>query len=360
MQRGVPCMLMRGGTSKGAYFLASDLPSNTEDRDRLLLSIMGSPDPRQIDGVGGAHPLTSKAAIVSRSADAEADVDFLFAQVGVDDAKVDTTPNCGNILAGVAPFAIERGLVAAQEKETPVRVRTLNTGTVAELVVLTPGKRVRYAGEERIDGVPGSAAPVAVNFLDAEGSVCGSLLPTGNVVDVLMGVRATLIDNGMPVVVMAAEDVGCTGHESCAELEANAVLRARIEEIRLEAGRRMGLGDVSKAVIPKVALVSKPITGGVICTRSFIPHRCHASVGVFAAVSVATACILPGSAAAPYAVVPQGAVKRMGIEHPCGIFEVRLEIEGDANAPHVRRAGVVRTARALFDGTVFANQEVSG
>ena len=358
MQRGIRCMLMRGGTSKAAYFLASDLPSSAAERDLLLLSIMGSPDPRQIDGIGGAHPLTSKAAIVSPSADAGADVDFLFAQVGVDEAKVDTTPNCGNILAGVAPFAIERGLVTAQEAQTRVRVRTLNTGTVAELVVLTPGKRVQYAGQERIDGVPGRAAPVTVNFLGAEGSVCGSLLPTGNVSDEVAGVRTTLIDNGMPVVVLAARDVGCTGRESCAVLEANASLCARIEEIRLEAGCRMGLGDVSKAVIPKVALVSRPAAGGVISTRSFIPHNCHASIGVFAAVTVATACILPGSAAAPYAEVPPGPVKRMGMEHPGGIFEVRLEVEGPADAPHVRRAGVVRTARALFDGMVFAHEEL--
>ena len=359
MQRGIRCMLMRGGTSKGAYFLAADLPSNVDERDRLLLSIMGSPDPRQIDGVGGAHPLTSKAAIVSPSVHAGADVDFLFAQVGVDESKVDTTPNCGNILAGVAPFAIERGLVAAREAETKVQVRTLNTGTIAELVVSTPGGRVRYAGPEKIDGVPGSAAPVTVNFLGAEGSICGSLLPTGNVIDEVAGVKATLIDNGMPVVVLAASDVGCTGRESCAELEANMNLRARIEQIRLEAGCRMGLGDVSRAVIPKVALVSKPVAGGAVSTRSFIPRNCHASIGVFAAVTVATACILPGSAAATCAEVPPGAVKRMGIEHPGGIFEVRLEVEGEANAPHVRRAGLVRTARALFDGIVFAHEEVS-
>jgi 4-oxalomesaconate tautomerase len=358
MQRGVRCMLMRGGTSKGAYFLASDLPSNPEERDWMLLSVMGSPDPRQIDGIGGAHPLTSKVAIVSPSSDSAADVDFLFAQVAVEEAKVDTTPNCGNILAGVAPFAIERGLIAAHDPETRVRVRTTNTGTLAEIVVSTPGGQVRYAGDEKIDGVPGGAAPVAINFLGAEGSVCGSLLPTGNVADNVAGVRATLIDNGMPVVVMAAADLGCTGQESCAELEANAALRARMEEIRLAAGIKMGLGDVSNKVIPKIALVSKPVAGGAIHTRSFIPHRCHASIGVFAAVSVATACILPGSVAAPFAQVQEGPVKRMGIEHPGGVFDIRLEVDGVADAPHVRRAGLVRTARALFDGVVFAHEEV--
>ncbi len=357
MQRAIKCMMMRGGTSKGAYFLAPDLPPDPVERDRLLLSVMGSPDPRQIDGIGGAHPLTSKVAIVSRSTDPSADVDFLFAQVSVDEAKVDTTPNCGNILAGVGPFALERGLFPARDPETPIRVRTVNTGTLAELIVSTPGGRVQYAGAERIDGVPGSAAPVTINFLDAEGSVCGSLLPTGQVCDRVAGVAATLIDNGMPVAVVAAADLGCSGHEDCAALESNRDLCSRVEEIRLGAGRLMGLGDVSSAVVPKVALVSAPAAGGVICTRSFIPRRCHASIGVFAAVSVATACVLPGSPAHALAQLPSGRVKRMAIEHPGGLFEVRLVVGGTAEKPHVDRAGVVRTARALFDGVVFAHDE---
>jgi 4-oxalomesaconate tautomerase len=359
MQREIKCMMMRGGTSKGAYFVASDLPADPVERDRLLLSVMGSPDPRQIDGIGGAHPLTSKVAIVSRSTDPSADIDFLFAQVGVDEAKVDTTPNCGNILAGVGPFALERGLFPADDPETPVRVRTVNTGTLAELIVSTPGGRVQYAGEEHIDGVPGTAAPVTINFLDAEGSMCGSLLPTGKVCDRVAGVAATLIDNGMPVVVVAAADLGCTGHEDCAELESNRDLCSRIEEIRLESGRLMGLGDVSTAVVPKVALVSAPMAGGIICTRSFIPKRCHASIGVFAAVSVATACVLPGSTAHALAQLPSGRVKRMAIEHPGGLFEVRLVVGGTTEKPHVERAGLVRTARALFDGVVFAHDETA-
>ncbi|MFY8113975.1 MAG: PrpF domain-containing protein, partial [Rhabdaerophilum sp.] len=204
MLRGVRCMMMRGGTSKGAYFLAEDLPADPAARDALLLGLMGSPDPRQVDGLGGAHPLTSKVAIVSRSVEPGCDIDFLFAQVGVDRPLVDTTPNCGNILAGVVPFAIERGLVAARHPETRVKVRTLNTGTIAEILVETPGGVVNYLGEARIDGAPGTAAPIAIDFLDAEGSVCGTLLPTGNVVDIIRGVPCTLIDNGMPVIVMRA------------------------------------------------------------------------------------------------------------------------------------------------------------
>lgn len=353
MQRAVPCMLMRGGTSKGAYFLASDLPADTAVRDAVLLAAMGSPDPRQVDGVGGAHPLTSKVAIVSRSQEPGIDVDFLFAQVSVAEAKVDTTPNCGNILAGVAPFALERGLVAAGGEVTKVTVRTVNTGTVAELAVETPGGRVNYQGEARIDGVPGTAAPIPISFLDAEGSVCGTLLPTGNAVDVIDGIAVTCIDNGMPVVVMDARALGKTGYESPADLMADEAMRARVEAIRLKAGPLMNLGDVAKKVVPKMVLVAPPGAGGHISTRSFIPHECHSAIGVFAAVSVATACVLPGSPASDVVVLPEGATKVMSVEHPTGEFTVRLEVSGTREAPTVTRAGLLRTARALMDGAVL-------
>ena len=357
---GIRCMLMRGGTSKGAYFLDTDLPSAVLERDDLLLRIMGSPDPRQIDGLGGAHPLTSKVAVVGTSKDPDADVDFLFAQVNVDKALVDTTPNCGNILAGVGPFAIERGLVNAAEPITRVRVKVLNTGTRAELVVNTRGGRVCYSGDERIDGVPGTSAAIPINFLDAEGSVCGSLLPTGHVTDVIAGVEVTCIDHGMPVVVLRASDVGLKGSESCAEIEAATEALRKVEAIRLEAGRRMGIGDVSEAVVPKMALLSAPEHGGAVQTRSLIPRRCHSAVGVFAAVSIANACVLPGSPVHGLAVLPSGNVKRMDIEHPEGIFTVRLEMGGTEDHPVVARAGIVRTARAIFDGFVFPGPARTG
>ncbi|MCZ8374863.1 MAG: 4-oxalomesaconate tautomerase [Beijerinckiaceae bacterium] len=356
MLRGVRCMMMRGGTSKGAYFLAEDLPADPAARDALLLSLMGSPDPRQVDGLGGAHPLTSKVAIVSRSVEPGCDIDFLFAQVGVDKPMVDTTPNCGNILAGVVPFAIERGLVAARHPETRVKVRTLNTGTIAEILVETPGGEVNYLGEARIDGAPGTAAPIAIDFLDAEGSVCGRLLPTGNVVDIIRGVPCTLIDNGMPVIVMRAADLGRTGQEPRDQLDKDSELKARIEAIRLEAGPLMNLGDVSGKVVPKIALVAPPVAGGHILTRSFIPHECHASIGVFAAVTVATAAVLPGSPAAVVARMPAGRIRTLSVEHPTGEFSVRLEVDGTGAAPVVTRAGLLRTARKLFDGIAFARQ----
>ncbi|MCQ8782682.1 4-oxalomesaconate tautomerase [Mangrovibrevibacter kandeliae] len=348
---GVRCMWMRGGTSKGGYFLADDLPADKEARDALLLRVMGSPDPRQIDGLGGADPLTSKVAVVSRSERSDADVDYLFLQVFVDKPIVTESQNCGNILAGIGPFAIERGLVAAQDGETVVRIFMVNTGQIAVATVRTPGGRPDYSGEARIDGVPGTAAPVPLAFEDTEGSSCGALLPTGNAVDRIDGVEATLIDNGMPCVILAASDFGITGAESCDALDANEDLKARLESIRLQAGPMMNLGDVTAKSVPKMTLVSAPSAGGCISTRSFIPHRCHSAIGVFAAVSVGTACLLQAGPAARLAVLPHGeGRKALSIEHPTGEFTV-LGRPGTTRV--VEDVAVLRTARKLFDGVVF-------
>lgn len=352
-QLAVPCMLIRGGTSKGAYFLRDDLPADVAARDAILLAVMGSPDRRQVDGLGGAHPLTSKVAIVSRSNEPGCDIDFLFAQVGIETASVDTTPNCGNILAGIGPFALARGLIKASGARTTVRVRTINTGTIADLTMDTPDGEASAEGNARIDGVPGTSAPIDISFLDAEGSVCGALLPTGKVVDVIEGVPCTLIDNGMPVIVLRAADVGRTGYEPREELNEDAELKARIEAIRLAAGPLMNLGDVAKKVVPKIALVAPPQAGGAISTRSFIPHECHASIGVFAAVTVATAAVLPGSPAASVVVMPEGRERSLSVEHPTGEFTVKLTVGGSAERPVVERAGLLRTARILMAGQAF-------
>lgn len=353
MQRGVPCMLIRGGTSKGAYFLASDLPDDVALRDRILLAVMGSPDKRQIDGLGGAHALTSKAAIVSPSTTPGCDIDFLFAQVGVDQPKVDTTPNCGNILAGVGPFALARGLVNANDPRTLVRVRTLNTGTIADLALETEKGQVKTEGIARIDGVPGTSAPIAISFRDTEGSVCGSLLPTGHVVDVIDGIPCTLIDNGMPVIVLRASDVSRTGYETVEVLNKDSELKERLERIRLAAGPLMNLGDVASQVVPKIALVAPSLNGGTLSTRSFIPHECHAAIGVFAAISVATAAALPGTPAASVALMPQGRERIVSVEHPTGEFSVSLIVGGSAARPVIEKAGLLRTARILMDGLAF-------
>lgn len=346
---GIPCLWMRGGTSKGAYFLAADLPSDLAERDALLLRIMGSPDPRQIDGIGGADPLTSKVAVLSRSTRADADVDYLFLQVFVDQPLVSDKQGCGNILAGVGPAAIERGLVAARHGTTPVRIHMVNTGEVAVAQVATPGGRVSYAGNAAIAGVPGTHAPVPLLFQNIAGSMSGALLPTGNVVDVIEGVECTLIDNGMPCVVMAAADFGLRGDESRETLEADQALKTRVEAIRLAAGPMMHLGDVRESSVPKMVLVSPPRQGGAIGTRSFIPHRVHASVGVFAAVSVATACTLAGSPAGRMAVPPADG-RLFQIEHPSGAMDVLIERDAGGQ---VIGAGTLRTARKLFEGRVF-------
>ncbi|NIZ09570.1 4-oxalomesaconate tautomerase [Pseudooceanicola sp. HF7] len=347
---GIPCIWMRGGTSKGAYFLASDLPAEESARDDVLLRIMGSPDPRQIDGIGGADPLTSKVAILAPSSRADADVDYLFLQVFVDQALVSGAQACGNILAGVGPAAIERGLVAAAGDVTSVRIHMLNTGEVAVAKVETPGGKVNYHGTATIDGVPGSHAPIPLMFTNIAGSMTGGgvMLPTGTGVDMVEGVACTLIDNGMPCVIMKASDLGVTGTESREELEADADLKARVEAIRLKAGPMMNLGDVTEKSVPKMTLVSAPQSGGAISTRSFIPHRCHASIGVFAAVTVASACLVEGSPAAELAVIPQDG--RFAIEHPSGAAEVLIETDESGG---IVAAGTLRTARKLFAGMVF-------
>lgn len=344
-------MWMRGGTSKGAFFLAPDLPADTAERDAFLLRVMGSPDPRQIDGMGGADPLTSKVAVVRKSEREGVDVDYLFLQVFVDQAIVTDSQNCGNMLAGVGPFAIERGLIATQEGETRVAIFMENTGQVAVATVRTPGGKVDYQGDATISGVPGTAAPIPLAFRDTAGSSCGALLPTGNGVDEIEGVKVTMIDNGMPCVVIAAGDVGVTGYEDRETLDGNAEMKAKVEAIRLKAGPLMNLGDVSEKSVPKMMLVAAPRDGGAIAVRSLIPHRVHASIGVLGAVSVATACLVEGSPAQAVAAAPGGSTKTLGVEHPTGVTECVVTVDADG-AP--TEAGMLRTARKLMDGEVFA------
>ena len=401
-------MMMRGGTSKGAFFLASDLPVDPAERDDLILRIVGSPDPRQIDGIGGAHPLTTKVAVVSPSARVDADVDYLFLQPSVDEPTVSDSQNCGNMLAGVGPFAVERGLVAPRGTQASVRILMVNTGSRATAVFPLHEGMPEYAGSTAVCGVPGTAAAVRLDFEGIAGGSCGALLPTGNPVDTVAAVHCTLIDNGMPVVVMRAADLGVTGYEDCDALEADSALRVRLEEIRLAAGRLMGLGDVTHSTVPKLTLVAPARTGaGDLCTRTFIPHRCHDAIGVLGAVSVATAALLPGAVGAE--VLPgrpddapspsdapspddtpspsdapspddapspsdapspddacrprrqdrsphdaRGDARIVTLEHPTGTFDAAVTLAVDANGgAEIRRAGIIRTARKLADGLVF-------
>jgi 4-oxalomesaconate tautomerase len=354
MQTAIAAVLMRGGTSKGLYFHGKDLPSDPAARNRMLLAAMGSPDARQIDGVGGAHPLTSKVAVITRSDAADVDVDYLFLQVVVDKANVSDGQNCGNILAGVGPFAIEQGLVAANDGETTVRIRMLNSGGIAVARVQTPDGVVSYEGDAGIDGVPGTAAPVMIDFADVAGSNCGALLPTGNLVDEVDGVTVTCIDNGMPVVLLRASGFGKSGSESPQELESDNALKERIEAIRLHVGPMMNLGDVSDKTVPKMCLVAPATGSGVISTRTFIPHRVHQAIGVLGAASVAAACSIPGTVAHDVATSSGAAgAEKIDIEHPSGRFTVDIEVAEENGRYNVLRSALLRTARKLMQGTVF-------
>lgn len=360
-QRAIPCMLMRGGTSRGPFFLEADLPRDPAARERVLLAAMGSPDPRQIDGLGGAHPLTSKVGIVRPSTTPGVDLDFLFAQLQPASDQVDLTPNCGNMLAAVLPFALERGLLPLQEGATSARILTLNTGMQCDVTVQTPGRKLCYGGAARIDGVPGTAAPVTIDFLDTAGSVCTGLLPTGRVRDRIaltgagrasLALDVTCIDNGMPMVLLRAADLGLSGYEMVAELNADASLKQTLEALRLAAGQLMGLGDVGARSYPKMCLVAPPANGGTIATRCFIPHVCHDAIGVLAAVTVATACMLEGAVTQGLAQVGAVLAQRVSVEHPSG--ELSVELALDPNQPgQVVRAALLRTARLIMRGEVL-------
>ncbi|KQV06080.1 4-oxalomesaconate tautomerase [Leifsonia sp. Root112D2] len=349
---GIACMLMRGGTSKGAYFLAADLPADTDERDELLLRIMGTPDPRQIDGLGGAHPLTSKVAVISPSADDDADVDYLFLQLGVDEAFVTDRQNCGNLLAGVGPFAVERGMVSAGAGRTSVRIRMVNSDSFATATFATVDGGVDYDGELAIDGVPGTAGAISLDFEGTAGSSTGSLFPSGRLVDDLDGIAATCIDNGMPSVLMAAADLGVAGTESPEELEANEALAARLAQLRLIAAELMGMGDVITATVPKLVLLSAPRSGGAISTRSFLPVRAHTSIGVLGALTVAAGVITAGTVGHELAVLPEPG-QPFRLEHPTGHFDVDVAVEASAHDFTVTRSAALRTARKIFDGRVY-------
>ncbi|MFK7854120.1 MAG: 4-oxalomesaconate tautomerase [Granulosicoccus sp.] len=362
MQTAIPATLMRGGTSRGLYIDSAELPADIATRDAVLLAMMGSPDVRQIDGIGGAHPLTSKVAVLSPPSRSDADVDYLFLQVAVDSTLVSDGQNCGNILAGVGAWAIEQGLVNAMDGETVVRIHMVNSGSMALATIQTPAAKVSYSGDARIDGVPGSAAPVALDFLDVAGSKCGSLLPTGNLIDVVTGIELTCIDNGMPVVMMRAADVGKTGYEEPAELESDTRLKAQLEEIRWAIGSHMNLGDVSNKTIPKMCLLAAPQDAGSICTRNFIPHRVHEAIGVLGAVSVATACVIPGTVADGLANIDKTdhptQVTQVNVEHPTGSFSVAMALTHDDDQVQVKRSALLRTTRKLFKGEIYIPSSV--
>jgi 4-oxalomesaconate tautomerase len=353
MQTRIPCVIMRGGTSRGPFFLAADLPADTTTRDAVLLAAMGSPHDYQVDGIGGGMTLTSKVAMIGPSQRADADVDYLFAQVSVKEAIVDTKPNCGNMLVAVGPFAVESGLVKAGDPETRVRIYNVNTDSVVEAIVQTPGGRVTYEGNARIDGVAGTAAPVGVNFTGAIGSVTGKLLPTGRPLDVIDGIEVSCVDVAMPMILMRAADFGKTGHETVTALDADRELFRHMEAIRIKAGALMGMGDVSKLVVPKIGLLAAPRHGGTISSRYFVPHACHAAHAVTGTACVAAACAIPGTVASQLVQLPPAPQGMVTIEHPSGTIAIDLDADFTGGHEVIRRAALVRTARRIFEGAIL-------
>lgn len=347
--RAIPCVLMRGGTSRGPYFLASDLPADPAERDRVLIAVMGAGHELQVDGIGGGHPLTSKVAIVSPSKMPGADVDYLFAQVNVRERLVDTSPNCGNMLAGVGPFALEAGLVPAADGVSTVHIYNVNTRKLIEARIQTPGEVVNYDGNTAIDGVPGTAAAIHLAFLDAAGAKTGKLLPTGNARDTIMGVTVSCVDAAMPIMVLKAADVGKTGYESPAEFANDREFMTQLESLRVQAGERMGIRNAKDLVIPKPVLVAPARAGGTLAGRYFMPHSCHNAFATTGAVAVGTAAVTPGTVIAEIAGTPKLPADIV-IEHPSGTMQVRLEQRAGEKAPV---AYIVRTARRLFEGRVL-------
>ncbi|PJG84507.1 4-oxalomesaconate tautomerase [Conservatibacter flavescens] len=354
----IPCMLMRGGTSKGPFFTFQDLPEDIETRDKVLLALMGSPDKRQIDGIGGATPLTSKAGIVRKSHKPGIELEFLFVQLQPDSTSVNTNVNCGNMLAAVVPFALERGLITAQHPTTTARVLTLNTGVIADITVQTPNGEIHYDGDTKIDGVPHSHAPIQIRFLDTEGSTCGQLFPTGNTYDEfdipkIGKLNVTCIDNGMPMVLISAQDLNRTAYESVSQLNQDHELKEILENLRLQAGYKMQLGDVSDKSYPKMCLLNQPIQNGHIHTRCFIPHICHEAIGVLAAVTIATACAMKGTVA--YDLSRFEPDRPFSVEHPSGEFSVSLTCDQQGKVTH---AALLRTARLLMRGDVMIAKSI--
>jgi 4-oxalomesaconate tautomerase len=315
-------------------------------------------DKRQIDGLGGANPLTSKVAIISKSEKEDLDIDYLFIQVVVGENRVDSSPNCGNILAGVGAFAIEKGMVKVTNNKTSIKVNMINSNNICELIMHTPKSKLTYEGDARIDGVPGTSAPIICNYMDVSGSVCGSLFPTGNKKDLINGINITCIDNGMPVVLISSSELGKTGYETCEELSEDLDFKEKLEAIRLKVGPLMNLGDVTNKVVPKMTLISPAKNGGNINTRTFIPHICHAAIGVLGAVSVASACLFDECVTNGISNIEKSLINKISVEHPSGEFSVELTCEKINNELEIKKAGLLRTARLISKGEAYPHQEI--
>ena len=352
-QQAIPFLFMRGGTSRGPFFNRADLPEDLNELAEVLIKAVGSGHPLNIDGIGGGAAVTTKVAMLSPSSDEWADIDYFFAQVSVEDRLVDYKPTCGNMLTAVGPAAIEMGLVKPDNDTTEIRIRAVNTGAEVISVVQTPDREVEYQGDAAIDGVPGTAAPIRLNFRNVAGGATGKLLPTGNLRDAFDGIEVTCMDVAMPVVMARADAFGLTGHESRQDLDSNTDFFARMESVRLKAGEAMGMGDVSKSVTPKFAVLAPARAGGSIAARYFMPWQTHPTLAVTGAQCISACALAPGSVADGLWVRPNVNPVVLNLEHPVGVIEVAMDTDNDANGFQVNSAGLVRTARKLAAGDVF-------
>ncbi|WP_025772239.1 4-oxalomesaconate tautomerase [Thioalkalivibrio sp. HK1] len=357
-QTPIPFLFLRGGTSRGPYFRRSDLPEDRERLTQVLISALGAGHPLNIDGIGGGASVTTKVAMLSSAKEAGYDIDYFFAQVGVDDRSVDYRPTCGNILSGVGPAAIEMGLVEARDETTTVRIRSVNTGARIESLVRTPEGRVVYEGAARIDGVPGSASPVRLSFMDTVGSLTGTLMPTGNVRETIQGIELTCMDVAMPVVMARARDFDLSGHESGEDLNHRPELLAKMESVRIEAGKRMGLGDASHSVVPKFALLAKARSGGTIAARYFTPWKCHPSMAVTSGQCIAACALTPGTVAEDLVAPIRENPAPIRIEHPMGFFDLLMDYERKDRDIRIRSASLLRTARLLARGEILIPRSI--
>ncbi len=354
----IPFLFFRGGTSRGPYFRREDLPEDQETLAEVLITVVGSGHKLNIDGIGGGAAVTTKVAMISKSKEVDCDIDYFFAQVSVEDRQVDFKPTCGNILTGVGPAALEFGLIAPQGDITRVRICSVNTGAKVEAVVRTPDGEVDYSGDTAIDGVPGTAAPIYLNFMDVVGSATGSFLPSGAVREKINGIEVTCMDVAMPICIARASAFGLSGCETAEDLDGNREFFARLEQIRLEAGRRMGMGDVSASVTPKFALLAPPRQGGTITARYFMPWACHPTMAVTGAQCLAACVLTPGTVADGFATLPQGVPALVRIEHPGGAIDVTVDYETGPAGFVLKSAGLMRTARLLARGALMVPASV--
>ena len=357
-QKAIPFLFMRGGSSRGPYMRREHLPKDQATLAEVLISIVGSGHPMNIDGVGGGAAVTTKVAMLSPSDDDWADVDYFFAQVGVEDRLVDFKPTCGNILVGVGPAAIEMGIVPTSEPETQIKIRAVNTGARVIANVPTRDGLPVYDGDTAIDGVPGTAAPIGLQFMDVVGSATGSLFPTGAKIDQIDGISVTCIDVAMPMVIAGARDFGLTGAETAAELDDNRAFFDRMEAIRIAAGAKMGMGDVTKSVTPKFGLVAPPRAGGSALVRYFMPWKTHPTLAVTGSQCLAACLLCPGTVADGIVARPNATPVALELEHPMGQMQVVMDVVDDGAHFDVASAGLVRTARKLAAGDVFVPRKI--